>query len=123
MVTVSVTNSGEVMARTARLMELMISVQQRPRFSVQEMAEEFGVSRRTMLRDLHDLSAMGVPLAATPGPGGGYALVRSQRQLPLALTGDDAIGIVLSYEAFLRYAQSPFAPESLSVVTKLRAAI
>ncbi|MGI8856753.1 MAG: helix-turn-helix transcriptional regulator [Thermomicrobiales bacterium] len=111
------------MSRTGRLLELLIVVQRKPRFTVQEIASEFGVSRRTMLRDLHDLSAMGVPLAATPGPGGGYALVRSQRQLPLALTVDEAIGLVLSYEAFLRYAQSPFAPESLSVITKLRAAL
>jgi predicted DNA-binding transcriptional regulator YafY len=111
------------MARMARLLELMIALQGKPRFTVQEMAEAFGVSRRTMLRDLHDLSAMGVPLAATPGPGGGYTLIRSQRQLPLALTVDEAIGIVVSYEAFLRYAESPFAPESLSVVTKLRAAL
>lgn len=111
------------MSRTARLLELLIALQRKPRFTVQEMADTFGVSRRTMLRDLHDLSAMGVPLAATPGPGGGYTLIRSQRQLPLALTVDEAIGIILSYEAFLRYAESPFAPESLSVVTKLRAAL
>src|SRR5690242_3243111 len=111
------------MARTARLLELMIALQRKPRFTVQEMADELGVSRRTMLRDLHDLSAMGIPLAATPGPGGGYALIRNQRQLPLALTVDEAIAIILSYEAFLRYAESPFASESLSVVTKLRAAL
>jgi predicted DNA-binding transcriptional regulator YafY len=111
------------MARTARLLELLIALQLKSRFTVQEIADEFGVSRRTMLRDLHDLSAMGVPLAATPGPGGGYTLIRNQRQLPLTLSVDEAIGLVLSYEAFLRYAQSPFAPESLSVVTKLRAAL
>jgi predicted DNA-binding transcriptional regulator YafY len=113
----------DTMSRTARLLELLIALQQRPRFTVQAMADDFGVSRRTMLRDLHDLSAMGVPLAATPGPGGGYALVRSQRQLPLTLTVDEAIGIVLSYEAFLQYAQSPFAPASLSAIMKLRAAL
>src|SRR6476469_9593243 len=111
------------MARTARLLELLIALQRKQRFTVQEMADAFGVSRRTMLRDLHDLSAMGVPLAATPGPGGGYTLIRSQRQLPLALTVNEAISIIVSYEAFLRYAASPVAPESLSVVTKLRAAL
>src|SRR4051794_21743868 len=87
------------MSRTARLLELLVTVQQRHRFTVQEMADEFGVSRRTMLRDLHDLSAMGIPLPATPGPGGGYALIRNQRQLPLALTVDEALAVILSYEA------------------------
>src|SRR5207302_955199 len=73
--------------------------------------------------DLHALSAMGVPLAATPGPGGGYTLIGRQRILPLSLTPDEAIGVLLSYEAFLQHAQSPFAAASLSAVTKLRNAM
>jgi predicted DNA-binding transcriptional regulator YafY len=113
----------ETMSRTARLLELLIALQQRPRFTVQEMANDFGVSRRTMLRDLHDLSAMGVPLVATPGPGGGYGLIARQRLLPLSLTSDEAIGIILSYEALLSYAQLPFAAQSLSAITKLRVAL
>jgi predicted DNA-binding transcriptional regulator YafY len=111
------------MSRTARLLEILITLRTRPRFTVEEMAEEFGVSRRTMLRDLHALSEMGVPLSATPGPGGGYSLITSRKLLPLSLTADEAIGIVLSYEAFLQYAESPFTAQSLSAVTKLRNAM
>jgi predicted DNA-binding transcriptional regulator YafY len=111
------------MSRTARLLEILITLQTRTRFTVAEIAEEFGVSRRTMLRDLHALSEMGVPLAAVPGPGGGYSLIRDQRLLPLSLSPDEAIGMVISYEAFLQYAQSPFATQSLSAMTKLRNAM
>ena len=57
------------LSRTARLLELLIRVQTKPRFTAAELAEEFGVSKRTMLRDLNALSAMGVPLRSTPGPG------------------------------------------------------
>jgi predicted DNA-binding transcriptional regulator YafY len=111
------------MTRSARLLEILITLQTRPRFTVAELAAEFAVSRRTMLRDLHALSAMGVPLAAVPGPHGGYSLIRSRRLLPLALSVDEAIAVLLSYEAFLQYAQSPFTDESLSAMTKLRNAI
>jgi predicted DNA-binding transcriptional regulator YafY len=111
------------MSRTARLLELMISLHTRPRFLVQELADEYGVSRRTMLRDLHALSEMGVPLAATPGPHGGYSVISGRKLLPLTLTADEAIGVLLSYEAFLQYAQSPFAAQSLSAITKLRQAM
>jgi predicted DNA-binding transcriptional regulator YafY len=48
--------------RTARLLELLVRVQTKLRFTAQELAEEFRVSRHTMLRDLHALSGMGVPL-------------------------------------------------------------
>ena len=53
------------MSRTARLLELLIRDQTKPHFTATELAEEFGVSRRTMLRDLGALSAMGVPLRST----------------------------------------------------------
>jgi predicted DNA-binding transcriptional regulator YafY len=111
------------MSRTARLLELMIAVRDRSRFTVDQMAAEFGVSRRTMLRDLHAVSEMGVPLSATPGPHGGYSLIAAARMPPLSLTVDEAIGIVISYESFLKYADTPFAAQSLSAITKLRNAM
>jgi predicted DNA-binding transcriptional regulator YafY len=111
------------MSRTGRLLELMLAVRDRPRFTVDEMARRFGVSRRTMLRDLHALSEMGVPLAAVSGPGGGYSLIANARMPPLTLTVDEAVGMVLSYESFLRYADSPFVAASISALTKLRGAM
>jgi predicted DNA-binding transcriptional regulator YafY len=64
MVTGNVTylcDSERDVSRTPRLLELLIRVQTKPRFTAQELAEEFGVSRRTMLMGLAALSAMGVP--------------------------------------------------------------
>lgn len=111
------------MARTGRLLELLIALQTKPHFTVAELAARFEVSRRTMLRDLHELSALGVPLGATPGPHGGYTLLRGRQVGPFALTTDEAIGLILSYEALEQYPRSPFATQSLSAITKLRAAL
>jgi predicted DNA-binding transcriptional regulator YafY len=111
------------MARATRILELLLRLEAKARFSVDELAEEFGVSRRTMQRDLLALSEMGVPLASRPGPGGGYSLIRDRRLLPLSLTVDEALGMLISYEGFLRYAQSPFSEQNLSAVTRLRAAL
>lgn len=111
------------MSRMERLLEELITLRTKPRFTVQELADEFGVSRRTMLRDLQALAGMGVPLYATPGPGGGYELMPGRRLLPLSLTTDEALGLLLSYEAFLQNAPSPFSTQSLSAVTKVRAAL
>lgn len=111
------------MSRAARLLELMVRVQTRPRFTAAELAGEFGVSRRTILRDLATLSGMGVPLHSTPGPGGGYSLPRGGRRLSPSLTVDEALGLIVSYEALLRYPVHPFSSEGVSAVTKLRAAL
>src|SRR5918997_5595330 len=126
MVTADVTylrGSEENVSPTARLLELLVRVQTKPRFTAAELAEEFGVSRRTMLRDLHALSGMGVPLRSTPGPGGGYSLPRGGRRLSPSLTVDEALALIVSYEALLRYPDSPFSAQNLSAVTKLRAAL
>ena len=114
---------GRKLSRTARLLELMVRVQTKPRFTAAELAEEFGVSRRTILRDLQALSGMGVPLRSTPGPGGGYSLPRGGRRLAPSLTVDEALGLIVSYEALLRYPVHPFSSEGVSAVTKLRAAL
>ena len=76
-----------------------------------------------MLRDLRALSEMGVPLRSTPGPGGGYSLPRGGRRLSPSLTVDEALALIVSYEAFLRYSESPFSAQNVSTVTKLRAAL
>jgi len=110
-------------ARATRLLELLIRLRATPSVTAQELADHFEVSRRTMLRDIRALADRGVPLVGTPGPGGGYALARDQRVVPLALTAGEALGLLMSYEAFLRYAQSPFSGESRSAVTKIRATL
>ncbi|UZM97932.1 HTH domain-containing protein [Lysinibacillus sp. MHQ-1] len=48
------------------------------KFTIQEMAEECGVSRRTMIRDLMELSELGVPLYSEAGPNGGYRVLREK---------------------------------------------
>lgn len=111
------------MSRTERLLELMLRLRTLQHFTVQELANEFHLSRRTMLRDLQALSMMGVPLAATPGPHGGYFLVQKQRLLPLSLTVDEAIGLILAYEALLEYPDTPFSTQNLSAITKMRNAL
>jgi predicted DNA-binding transcriptional regulator YafY len=115
---------GDV-ARAARLLNMLIRLRAAPRLTAQELADEFEVSRRTMQRDLQTLTELGVRFAAVPGPGGGYTLARDQRLAPLTLTVDEALGVLLSYDAFARYAQPPFTTEGagLSAVTKLRAAL
>src|ERR671916_3021746 len=126
MVTADVTylrGSEENVSRTARLLELLVRVQTKPRFTAGELAEEFEVSRRTMLRDLRTLSEMGIPLRSTPGPGGGYSLPRGGRRLSPSLTVDEALTLIVSYEGLMRYPVSPFSSQSLSAVTKLRAAL
>ncbi|MFF0827782.1 helix-turn-helix transcriptional regulator [Brevibacillus sp. NPDC003359] len=111
------------MNRTGRLLELLALFHTGKTFTVGDLADTLSVSKRTMLRDLHLLSEAGAPLQASPGPGGGYRLIRSHQLTPLALTTEEAVALILSYEALLSYTDKPFEKETLSVIAKLLASL
>lgn len=79
------------MPKTERILKVMQRVYERQNFTVREMAEEFSVSYRTMLRYLHELSELGVPLYATEGKHGGYSLLNTARRRELAGRRNEAI--------------------------------
>src|SRR5215218_3077534 len=63
----------------------------------------------------------GGAFALHAGSGGGYSLPRGGRRLSPSLTVDEALALIASYEALLRYPVHPFSTKSFSAVTKLRA--
>ena len=69
--------------RADRLISLVLRLQEGPSTTAR-LAEELGVSRRTILRDLDALSLTGVPVMAEGGPGGGVWLDQAYRT---SLTG------------------------------------
>src|SRR4030095_12440182 len=75
------------MNRTDRLYALVEELRAtapRPR-SAQRLAERFEVAVRTIQRDLLALQEAGVPIWATPGPGGGYTIDPRPPPPPLTL--------------------------------------
>jgi predicted DNA-binding transcriptional regulator YafY len=107
------------MARAERLMELVLALEGRPTATVKQLADEFGVSRRTMLRDLATLSASGVPLMSRPGPHGGYQLVRDRVLPPVSLLVQEAIALFFALRAWSDYATLPFGADSDMALERL----
>jgi predicted DNA-binding transcriptional regulator YafY len=106
------------MSKSRRLLELMMAVNRKRRFKVRELAEEFGVSARTMLRDLQTLSELGVPLYSETGPHGGYQVLRERVLAPIAFTEGEAAAVFFAIHALRHYAELPFEAESASAERK-----
>ncbi|MFC5403293.1 helix-turn-helix transcriptional regulator [Cohnella soli] len=106
------------MPKSKRLMELMMTVNRKRRFKVKELADEFGVSSRTILRDLQELSELGVPLYSEVGPSGGYQVVRERVLPPIAFTEEEAVAMFFAVHALRHYSSLPFEAESASALRK-----
>src|SRR5881392_4434670 len=76
--------------RATRLVSLLLFLQMRGQLTAQELASHFGVSVRTIHRDVESLVAAGVPVEAVRGPAGGYRLAGGYRTKLTGLTGAEA---------------------------------
>lgn len=108
------------MNRIERLTAILLLLQDRPQ-TAQEIADQFEVSRRTILRDVQALSEMGVPVIAREGVGGGYALPDDYSLAPLALSAREAFLLLLALSSINRPGQMLFHRERTSLEAKLRA--
>ncbi|MEV7520405.1 WYL domain-containing protein [Streptomyces sp. NPDC091371] len=108
------------MNRTERLyalVEELRAVSPRPR-SARWLAERFGVSTRTIERDLSALQQSGVPLYAEPGRSGGYVVDKDHTLPPLTITPAEAAALAV---ALHRLSGTPFAEDARSALYKVLA--
>ncbi|OIJ63918.1 helix-turn-helix transcriptional regulator [Streptomyces mangrovisoli] len=82
--------------RAARLLSLLLLLQNRGRLTADELAAELGVSARTVYRDVDSLISAGVPVYGDAGHGGGYQLVGGYRTRLTGLHADEAESLFLA---------------------------
>ena len=81
--------------RAERMLRIVLLLQARGRVTAATLARELAVSPRTVQRDMEALSGAGIPVYATRGGAGGWALVDRYRTSLTGLTTSDALSIVV----------------------------
>ena len=81
---------------TERVLRLLALLQQRPVWTGPELADRLGVTTRSVRRDVERLRALGYPVNATQGVGGGYQLGAGMALPPLLLDDEEAIATAVS---------------------------
>jgi predicted DNA-binding transcriptional regulator YafY len=88
--------------------------------SAGELARRFEVSRRTIERDLSALQQSGVPIYATPGRRGGYAIDAVHTLPPLNLTAGEVTAVAAALAA---EGSTPFTASGRSALQKMLAVL
>jgi predicted DNA-binding transcriptional regulator YafY len=105
--------------RLYALVEELRAVAPRPR-TARQLADRFEVSTRTIERDLLALLEAGVPIHATTGPGGGYALDKARTLPPVNFTPEEATAIAVTLAT---QGPAPFASAARTALHKVVAAM
>ncbi|AJT65124.1 helix-turn-helix transcriptional regulator [Streptomyces chattanoogensis] len=111
------------MNRTERLYALvdeLRAIAPRPR-TVGWLAARFGVSRRTVQRDLQALTETGVPVRAEAGRHGGWFIDRRTALPPINLTAPEALAVATALAG--AEDSTPFSAAGRSAMRKLAAAL
>lgn len=81
--------------RADRVVSMMLLLERRGRMTAAQLAEELGVSRRTVMRDVEALGIAGVPIYSTRGREGGFHIWEGFRSQLRGLTADEAGALAL----------------------------
>jgi len=112
------------MQRTERLFALAEYLRgRRTGVTAEALADRFGVTVRTIYRDLDALRAAALPVSAESGPGGGFALDRSYSLPPVNFTAREAALIVALGKFAIDMRLMPFGETLQSGLDKVRAAL
>lgn len=108
--------------RTGRLLQLLqLLRRQRLPVSGQEMAEELGVSIRTIYRDIGTLQGLGAEIAGEPGVG--YVLAPGYFMPPLMLSDTEIEALTLGMRWVATYADRPLAQGGNDALVKIQAVL
>lgn len=84
--------------------------------SAERLAREFGVSVRTVKRDLGALENSGAPVWSRPGPGGGYGLAVGASLPPVSLSPAQAVALMAAVSTA---SDAPYADLAAAGIQKI----
>lgn len=103
--------------------ELLRLLRMRADWRTDDLAEELGVSTRTILRDLDRLRDRGFEISAMSGPGGGVHLEPTSVLVTSQLAGEDVVALILSVAIAQALPWMPFASGSQAALAKIEASL
>ena len=109
------------MNRIDRLTAILILLQSRRIVTARLMAERFGISLRTVYRDVRALEEAGVPIGAEAGVG--YFLAEGFHLPPVMFTSEEAGALLLGGKLIERFSDGEASRRFANALDKIRAVL
>lgn len=112
---------GKNLARLSRLTAILTQLQTKRLVTATELAKKFGVSIRTIYRDVRALEASGIPIFAEEGKG--YALVEGYRLPPVSFTESEANALITAEHLVRLNKDQSFIDQYANAIAKVKAVL
>ncbi|MDE7553116.1 helix-turn-helix transcriptional regulator [Bacillus tropicus] len=106
------------MKKVERINTIMRYINNRSHFTISEIIREFNISRSTAVRDIREIEAMGMPLAAEVGRAGGYCVMHNSILPVVRFTDNEVKALFIAFMA-TRNQQLPYLKSRQSLAEKL----
>ncbi len=107
------------MKKSERLNQELIFLSDKYSFQLKDLETEFGISKRTALRDMEELESMGLAFYVEPGRHGGYRLVNQSPLVPIYFNTDEVQAIFFALKALDLLSATPFKKSYSQIRQKL----
>jgi predicted DNA-binding transcriptional regulator YafY len=107
--------------RLSRLTAILTQFQTKRLITATSLAEKFGVSVRTIYRDIKALEQAGVPILTEDGKG--YTLMEGYRIPPVMFTENQANALILAEQLVLKNKDASFVKDYSEAIDKIKAVL
>jgi len=109
------------MNRIDRLFGILILLQSRKYISAEKIALEYGISTRTVYRDMKALAEQGIPLSFEPHKG--YCIVQGYFLPPIAFNSEEANALLLMERFLVGFADKSITQHYTTALNKVKAVL
>lgn len=109
---------GDDVKRISRLTAILTQLQTKRMLTAASLADKFGVSARTIYRDIKALEKAGVPILTEEGKG--YTLMEGYRIPPIMFTEKEANALILAEQLVLRNKDASFVEDYAEAIGKIK---
>jgi len=107
--------------RLSRLTAILTQLQTKRLLTATLLAEKFGVSVRTIYRDIRALEQAGVPILTEDGKG--YSLMEGYKIPPVMFTESQANALILAEQLVLKNKDTSFIKDYTDAIDKIKAVL